>query len=84
MRDRAAVNSVAMRTVKVLYPNSLDIGCFSHTIDNAGRHFHPPVLDKFVRSWLALFAHSPMAQLQWKARTGRSMCTYSSTRWWSK
>ena len=84
MRDRAAVNGVAMRTVKVLYPNILDIACFSHTIDNAGCHFHTPVLDEFIRSWLALFAHSLKARLQWKARTGRSMRTYSSTRWWSK
>ena len=28
MRDRAAVNGAAMRTVKVLYPNILDVGCF--------------------------------------------------------
>ena len=84
MRDRAAVNGAAMRTVKVLYPSVLDVGCFSHTIDNAGRHFSTPVLDEFIRSWLALFAHSPKARLLWKARTGRSMRTYSQTRWWSK
>ena len=30
MRDRAAVNGAAMRTVKVLYPNVLDVGCFSY------------------------------------------------------
>ena len=84
MRDRAAVNGAAMRTVKVLYPNILDVGCFSHTIDNAGRHFSTPILDEFIRSWLALFAHSPKARLQWKARTGRTMRSYSSTRWWSK
>ena len=28
MRDRAAVNGAAMRTVKVLYPNVLEVGCF--------------------------------------------------------
>ena len=32
MRDRAAVNVAAMRTVKVLYPNILDVGSFSHTL----------------------------------------------------
>ena len=84
MRDRAAVNGAAMRTLKVLYPNLLDVGCFSHTTDNAGRHFGTPILDKFIRSWLVLFSHSPKACLLWKARTGRSMRTYSSTRWWSK
>ena len=33
MRDRASVNNLAMRTVKVIYPSILDIGCFSHTLD---------------------------------------------------
>ena len=68
MQDRAAVNGAPMRTVKVLYPNILDVGCFSHNINNATL-----ILDEFIRSWLALFAHSPKAQLQWKARTGRTM-----------
>ena len=84
MRDRAAVNRAAMRTVKVLYPNVLDVGCFSHTTDNAGRHFSTPILDEFMRCWLALFSHSPKARLLRKARTGRSMRSHSSTRWWSK
>ena len=33
MRDRASVNNLAMRTVKVIYPNILDVGCFSHILD---------------------------------------------------
>ena len=33
MRDRALVNSVAMTTLKLLYPFLLDIGCFSHILD---------------------------------------------------
>ena len=36
MRDRASVNEVAMRTVTVLYNRILDVGCFSHTLDNVG------------------------------------------------
>ena len=28
MRDRASVNNLPMRTVKVIYPNILDVGCF--------------------------------------------------------
>ena len=28
MRDRASVNNVALRTLKILYPHLLDIGCF--------------------------------------------------------
>ena len=38
MRDRASVNSVAMKTVKIIYPNALDVGCFSHAFDRVGEH----------------------------------------------
>ena len=48
MRDRAASNNVAMRTLKVLYPNVLDIGCYSHTIDHVGEHFETPTLEEFI------------------------------------
>ena len=34
MHDRASANGVAMQTIKVLYPNLVDIGCYSHTIDH--------------------------------------------------
>ena len=47
VRDRASVNGVAMRTVKVVYPNAFDIGCFSHTIDSVGEQFSLPHLSKF-------------------------------------
>ena len=84
MRDRASVNNVAMRTMKILYPHMLDVGCFSHTIDHVGEHFKTPVLSSFVSSWVKIFSHSPKARLLWKQQTGRSMATYSATRWWSK
>ena len=44
MRDRASVNSVAMKTVKIIYPNALDVGCFSHAFDRVGEHFNIPTL----------------------------------------
>ena len=42
MHDRASVNSVALRTIKVIFPNILDIGCFSHTLDHVGAKFNTP------------------------------------------
>ena len=30
MHNRASVNSVAMRTLNIIYSNVMDIGCFSH------------------------------------------------------
>ena len=37
MRDRAFVNDVVMRTIKVVYNQLLDVGCFSHTLDHVGK-----------------------------------------------
>lgn len=34
MRDRASVNEVAMRTIRVVYNQVVDIGCFRHTLDH--------------------------------------------------
>ena len=83
MRDRASSNGVAMRTLKVVYPHLLDVGCYSHTIDHVGEHFVTPFVDEFTKPWLGMFAQSPRARLAWRERTGRSMATYSETRWWS-
>ena len=33
MRDSASVNNVAIRTLSIVFPKVLDIGCFSHTLD---------------------------------------------------
>ena len=84
MRDRASTNCVAMRTLKVVYPHLLDIGCYSHTLDHVGEKFVTPHLDEFGKAWVGIFAHSPKARLLWRERTGRSIATYSETRWWSR
>ena len=84
MRDRASVNNVAMRTLKIVYPSILDIGCFSHTIDLVGKHFKVPHAYEFFTSWMALFSHSYKAKIAWSEQTGKAMPNYSATRWWSK
>lgn len=61
MHDRASVNSVAMQTVKILYPCVLDIGCFSHTLDIVGDKFRIPHLVDFFSAWITMFAYSPKA-----------------------
>lgn len=45
MRDRAATKNGAL---KVLYPNCVDIGCFSHTLDHVGEKFQTPVLEEIL------------------------------------
>ena len=84
MRDRASVNSVAMKTVKIIYPNTIDVWCFSHAFDRVGEHFDIPTLTEFIGNWLSLFSHSIKAKFLWKQQTGRAMASYSATRWWSK
>lgn len=76
MRDRASVNNVATDTLKIVYPQVLDVGCFSHTLDHVGEHICSPVLDEFVKGWIGLFSRSCLEI------SHRS--SYSATRWWSR
>ena len=82
MRDRASVNSVAMRILSIVFPNVLDIGCFSHTLDHVGEKFKTPILDEFIKVWINMFSRSP--KILWRTKTGLPAPTYSPTRWWSK
>ena len=83
MRDGASVNSVAIRTLKVVYALLIDVHvrCFSHTIDHVGSHFETRTLYDFITLCICLFSHSPKTRLLWRARTDKSMSSYSSTRW---
>ena len=84
MHDRASVNAVAVRKIKVLYPLFLDIGCYSHTIDHVGDKFSTPILHEFGILWISLFSHSHQARLLWRSQTSQSMRSFSPTRWWSR
>ena len=81
MRDRASVNDVAMRTIKVVYNGLLDMGCFSHTLNHVGERINTPILHDFCNAWIALFSRSPRSCLLWRTQTGLSAPSYSSTRW---
>jgi len=84
MHDCASTNTAAMRTLKVLYPFVLAIGCFSHTLNRVGEKFNAPQVNDFTTYWVSLFSHSFKARAIWKAQTGRTISSYSATRWWSK
>ena len=79
MRDGASVNEAGLRQVMFFFPNILNVICFSHTIDNVGKHFKFSVLDTFSRSWNTMFSLSPAAPLLWKTRTGTAMKLHSKT-----
>ena len=74
MRDRASVNSVAMKTVKIIYPNALDVGCFSHAFDRVGEHFNIPTLTEFIGNWLSLFKPGARAQIIVRKRWCMCVC----------
>ena len=85
MHDRASVNCAAMRTVKVMYPLLIYIGCLSHTLDLVEEKFKLPTANHFITLWISLFAHSSKVKALWKLRTdGIAMSSYSKTRWWSR
>ena len=73
VRDRASINNVALRTLKIVYPTLLDVGCMAHTLNLVGEHFKLPNLFDFLNSWLLLFSHSTKTKFLWRELTGKSM-----------
>ena len=84
MHDRAACNGVVLRTLKVVFPTIVDVGCFSHTLEMVSEKFDTPSLSSFMVWWVSLFSHSPKSMLLWKERTGQPYRGYSASRWWSR
>jgi len=58
MRDRASTNNVAMQTMKAVHPNLIDIGYYSHMIDQVGNCFNTTALNDFMSAWIGMFSHS--------------------------
>ena len=84
MRDGASVNQAALNRIAFIFPNVLNVVCFSHTLDNVGNHLVIPTLLQFGNLWIRLFSHTHKAKLAWQDLTGRKPKSYSETRWWSK
>ena len=59
-----------------VYPNLLDIGCFSHTLDHVGEKLSTPVLDEFSKAWINLFSQSPKSKLAWRTQTDLASPSY--------
>ena len=75
MWDRTILNGVAMKTVKIVYPNIFDTGCLNTLIY---QHW---------QSLLAIgycFSHTIKENFLWKQQAGKAMVSYSAKRWWSK
>ena len=46
---------IALQTLKIVYPQLIDVGCFSHTLDLVGEKFCIPCLSSFTVWWVSLF-----------------------------
>ncbi|PFX14310.1 DNA-directed primase/polymerase protein [Stylophora pistillata] len=77
MRDGASVNQAALNIVSFIFPNMLNVVCFSHTLDNVGNHFEIPTLKEFGSMWIRMFRNSCKAKLLWKDLTARLFCPVS-------
>ena len=85
MRDRASVNSLAMRTVSIIYIQVMEsktmLAAFAHYWPCRGE-YQGPYLKQFCESlWLLCFHE---CRLLWHTQTGLSPPSYSNTRWWSQ
>ena len=73
MRDSAAVSGAAMRNLTILYPNIMDITCFSHTANNTGKHFQFEALH-FTTTAACCGCPSMLAVLLFSAQSQHSLC----------
>lgn len=58
MHDRVSVNTVAMRSIAVLFSTMFDVGCYSHTLDLVGEKMNTSFLDEFISCWVSMFSRS--------------------------
>ena len=79
IRDGASVDKVAMGVLEVVYPDILNVCCFSHTLDLIGRMFSTPILDGFSSHWISLFSHSAKTKFLSKEQTDKAMASLSKT-----
>ena len=70
MRDRVPVNTKALQTVSVLYPEMLDVGCISRFLDRVGTKCNIPVLKQFLTTWNLIFNYY---KYEGKKRTERGI-----------
>ena len=71
MRDRASMNGVAIQHINIMFPNLLDISCYSHTL---GNKFQLPTVEVFISRGLASFPIAQRLGLNGKAKPGGQWC----------
>lgn len=84
MRDGASVKEAAFNQMALIFPEMLNVVCFSHTFDNVGNHLDIPSILEFGNLWIRLVSHSHKPKLVWQTLTSRKPKSYSESCWWSK
>lgn len=76
MRNEASVKQAALNQIGLIFPNMLNVVCFSHTLDNIGNHGVIPTLLQFGNYCIGVFSYSNQAKLAWQDLTGRKPKSY--------
>lgn len=82
-RDRASVNTAAVRMLLDVYIGSLDLECMAHTLCHPGEHFQFTFLDKFKQDLCGLAQSSYGFKKHWKTTLQESFKQPGNTRWWA-
>lgn len=82
--DRASVNLAAFNLLQPFFPNALDVGCFSHTINNAGKEHQTPKLKEFLSVHNQIISRSAAARLIFRDHVKESPRRSSMTRWFAE
>ena len=83
MRDRATVNSAALRFLLTIAVNSKDTSCLSHTLTHPGEHIVLQVLKTFKDTICQLIRRSGAAKRHWKVCFTVNFVQPGNTRWWA-
>ena len=83
--DRVSANYAAVRKLINEYSFQLvGIGCFPHTIDNAGKQFHIPLLRYLQKLLNAMLKNSAKVKLLFAKHLRKQLLSCNNTRWWSR
>ena len=84
IRDSAAVNGAAVRTLCTTFTAAENLLCFPHTLQHVGEHFEFTLLEAFITLWITLLGSSTHAKMIWRELIGESVVGFSEVRWYCK
>ena len=84
--DEAAVNLAAIDNLQrcTFFPKAIEVMCWPHLLNRAGRQLSTPVLQSFLELWQTAVGQTPTRRRQFKLQA-KTSCLFISnfTRWHS-